>query len=305
MSDWAGVLSDARVVVLLTGFAYAAVADLRTREVSDRLWQLLGLLGLALGAALFAPEGSVPLILWVLVGVLTLEHLVPWDELLPPSWGNQADRMELVAYAAVTAIVGIAVGKYGLGDSAVPVAVIAVLATVLLSRALFELGALYGGADAKALMIAGLLLPLFPHPLLASTAVLTMALSAIPYSISLLTNAALLSLAVPLYLGILNLRRGEFSFPRGFTGFSLPVADLPGRFVWVRDPAVETDPTAEEVETSAEDEQLRRTTARKLKERGIARVWVSPQLPFLVLMALGALAAILAGNLILDLIALF
>ncbi len=305
MSDWAGVLSDARVVVLLAGFAYAAASDLRTREVTDRLWQGLGILGLALGVALFVPEGTVPLLLWVLVGVLTLEHLVPWDELLPSSWANQADRIELVAYAAVTVVVGIAVGRYGLGDSAVPVAVLAVLATVLLSRALFELGALYGGADAKALMIAGLLLPLFPHPILSSTAVLTTALSAIPYSISLLTNAALLSLAVPLYLGIRNLRRGEFSFPRGFTGFSLPVADLPGRFVWVRDSAVETDPAAEEVETSAQDEQLRRETARKLKERGIERVWVSPQLPFLVLMALGALAAILAGNLILDLIALF
>jgi len=302
VTGWASAWVDAPVVVLVVGFVYASVADLRAREVSDRLWQLLGVIGFALGFAVFGSGGTVPLLLWLLVGLLTLEHLVAWDDHLPKSWRPQADRLELAAYAASVAIVAIAVVRIGIGPSAVPVGVIAVLATVLLARVLFEVGALYGGADAKALMISGLLVPTFSHPLLASP-VSPYALGAIPFSIDLLTNAALLSVVVPVFLALRNLRRGEFAFPRGFTGYYLPVGDLPERFVWVRDPAAGELPTSEDAETSAEDERVRREVARRLAERGVRRVWVSPQLPFLVLMAAGAGAAILAGNLVLDIIA--
>jgi archaeal preflagellin peptidase FlaK len=300
---WAVALDDAPVAILLAGFAYASVADLRVREVSDRLWQLLGVLGVALGAVLFGAGGLVPLLLWLVVGLLTLEHLVSWDGLLPASWQDQADRIELAGYAIVVAIVAIAVGRYGLGPSAVPVGVIAVLATVLLARALFEVGALYGGADAKALMIAGVLVPTFPHPILAVPATVT-TLGAIPFSIDLLTDAALLAIVIPLFLAARNVYRGEFAFPRGFTGYSLPVGELPTKFVWVRDPAAGNGTSTDDAETSEDDARIRREAAERLALRGIARVWVSPQLPFLVLMALGAVAAILAGNLVLDGLAL-
>ncbi len=247
--------------------------------------------------------GAVPLLLWILVGLLTLEHLVAWDDLLPVAWRNQADRIELGGYVAAVVIVGVAAARYGLGPSGVPEAAIAALATVLLARALFEVGALYGGADAKALMVAGLLVPVFAQPLL-SVPLVAPVLAVIPFSIDLLTDAALFSLAVPCYLAFRNLRRGEFSFPRGFNGYSMPVAELPTKYVWVRDPAIEEPTDSEEPETSAEDEQLRRETARRLTERGVLRVWVSPQLPFLVLMAAGAVTALLAGNLILDILGL-
>jgi archaeal preflagellin peptidase FlaK len=304
VTDWASDLTGAQVAVLLAGFAYAAYADLRVREVSDHLWQGMGLLGLVLGGLAYGGAGPLPLFLWVLVGVLVLEHLAAWDSHLPAAWQEQADRIEFGAYGVAIVIVAAAAVRYGVGPSAVPLAVIAVLATVLLSRLLFEFGALYGGADAKALMIAGLLVPLFPQPLIGSSVELVVTLRVIPFSITLLTDAAVLSLAVPICLALLNLARGQFTLARGFTGYSLPVAELPHRFVWVRDPDVEPDPAAEDAETSEEDAEIRRRTAAKLADRGMTRVWVSPQLPFLVLMTCGTVAAILAGNLILDLIGL-
>lgn len=296
-------LVDAPVVVLLAGFAYASFADWRSREVSDRLWQLLGVVGVGLGAVRFGSNGPVPELLWLGVGLLTLEHLVSWDELLPASWRDQSDRIEFGGYAIALAVVAIAVGRYGLGPSGVPVEVIAVLATVLLARALFEVGALYGGADAKAMMVAGVLVPTFAHPVVSVPATAA-TLGAIPFSIDLLTDAALLAIAVPVFLAVRNLHRGEFSFPRGFTGYSLPVRELPSKFVWVRDPAAGEGPAADDAETSEDDTRIRREIAERLALRGVARVWVSPQLPFLVLMAIGAVAAILAGNLVLDGLAL-
>ena len=299
-----GALLAAEVTVLVVGFAYAAVADWREREVSDRLWQVRGVLGVALGALAIAPGGAWPLALWLVVGALVLEHLVAWDDALGERLDRYADLIEGIAYAVVTALVLAAVVELGIGPAAVPVGVVAVLATVLFARGLFELGILYGGADAKALMIAGVVLPIFATPLLTPGTSAILLLAVVPFSVNLLMDAALLSIAIPIGLAVRNVARGDFSFPRGFSGYRLPVRELPQKFVWLKDPLGGDGAAEREAETSEEDRRERTRLAAELETRGIDRVWVTPQIPFLVVMAFGAVAALLAGNLLLDLLAL-
>ncbi len=291
------------VVVLVGGFLYAAVADLREREVSDSLWQALGLAGFVLGVVAISPGGALPVALWIVVAALTLEHMFAWDERIGPRLGRHADVIELIAYVLVVVVIAGAVLRNGVGPTAVPVGAVAVLVSVVFARVLFEVGVLYGGADAKALMIAALLVPIFPSPLLVPSGPLSAVPSFLPFSLDLLTNAALLSVIVPLGLAVRNLIRGEFSFPGGFTGYLLPVEELPRRFVWVRDPAFRPEPDdVDEVDTSDEDHRRRVRIAQELTDRGVRRVWVTPQIPFLVLMAAGAITALLAGNLVIDLV---
>ncbi len=298
-------LQDVGVAVLLLGFAYAAASDLYEREVTDRLWQVLGAVGFALGVLVVAPGGVLPVVLWVLVGGLTLEHMFAWDDRLGEGVAAYADLFEVVAYLAVVLFVAIDALRVGLGPSGVPLPVVAVLATVVFARVLFEAGILYGGADAKALMIAGLLVPLFPSPGLGQPAALVPVTAVLPFSVDLLMNAALFSLAIPIGIGARNLARGQLRSIRGFTGYTIPVAELPHRYVWVKDPAVPPQREPEEpAETSSEDRERRAVLARDLEAQGVQQVWVTPQVPFLVLMAAGALAAVLAGNLVVDLIAL-
>lgn len=290
---------------LVVGFAYAAVKDLRDREVTDVLWQVLGVVGALLGAVSVAPGGVVPLLVWVAVAALTLQHMFPWDRKLGPRDDRRADLLELGAYIAVIALVGVVLARDGLGPSGAPVTAVAVLASVVFARVLFEAGVLYGGADAKALMTAALLVPIFASPPLLPAPGPFNVLAILPFAVNLLVNAALLSLVVPIALAARNVARGEFSFPRGFTGYSIPVEELPRRFVWVRDDrAGDLREQEEAVETSEQDRELRRRLATKLTEQGVRRVWVTPQLPFLVLMAVGAFSALLAGNLVVDLIRL-
>ncbi len=213
-----------------------------------------------------------------------------------------ADLLEGVAYAAVILTVVIEAIRVGVGPTGVPILAVAVLATVLFARALFEVGVLYGGADAKALMIAGLLVPLFPTPWLPQTASVALLLTFLPFSVNVLVDAALLSVAIPIGLGIRNAIRGEFEFPRGFSGYLIPVRELPDRFVWLKDPLSADARDEEEAETSEEDRELRVRAAKDLEARGVERVWVTPQIPFLVLLALGAVAALVSGNLILDIL---
>jgi archaeal preflagellin peptidase FlaK len=302
VGEW---LVATEIALLLVGFVYASIADLRTREVSDRLWQVLGVVALALGAVQVGPGGTLPLALWFLVGLLTLQHMFAWDSFLGGLGERFADLLELAFYLVVITAVAFAAARVGVGPTGVPYAVIAVLLTVIFARGLFEVGVLYGGADAKALMVAGFLVPVFANPWYVPDATTSVLNSVLPFAVNLLMDAALASVVVPIALAIRNLRRREFSFPRGFTGYSLPIDELPDRYVWVRDPAVTERGKDEEAgDTSEDDRNYRTQVAEQLRAKGIARVWVTPQLPFIVLMTIGAVAALLAGNLVVDLLAL-
>jgi archaeal preflagellin peptidase FlaK len=293
-------LLGALVALLLGGFGYAAVSDLRNREVTDRLWQILGIVGWVLGAVVVAPGGAVPVALWTLVGGFALQHMFPWDDLLGAA-DRFADLIEGAVYLAVILVVLVAAVRWGVGPAAVPIQVVALLVTVLFARALFEIGVLYGGADAKAIMIAGLLVPIFSSPLLPQSSGESLLLSVVPFPVNILVDAALLSVTIPIGIAARNLARGEFEFPRGFSGYTIPVRELPERFVWLKDPLLARG--EDEAETSEEDREIRVRAARELEARGVERVWVTPQIPFLVLLAVGAVAALLAGNLILDIFA--
>ena len=288
------------------GLGYGAVSDWRTREVSDLLWFVLALVGTALVLVGSWTSGLVPFLLYLMVAGLVIEHLLPWDVAVERVSESLPGVIEVVAYVLVLVVLIWSWLSFGVGAAGLPVGVLAVYAGVLLARTLFELGLLYGGADAKALMVTGLILPIAATPLLPVPAAALPPLALFPFSLTLLMNAALLSIAVPLGLALRNLVKGEFEFPRGFTGYVLPVRELPRRFVWLKDPTFGRDLTDEEqeVETTEEDIALRTRQRDALLAKGVDRVWVTPQLPFVILLTAGAISGILAGNLLYDLLAL-
>ncbi len=290
--------------VLVVGLLYGAYTDLRRREVSDRLWVVLGIAGAVLGLVDALTRSITDALLWVVVSVFVLEHMVPWDVALARRSENLPGIVEIVIYAAVGLLLAAEGLVHGIGPDGLPLTVLAVYAGVLFARALFEVGVLYGGADAKALMVAGLLVPLDAAPLLGLPASATTILAVYPFTVSLLMDAAIFSASVPIYLAIRNAVRGDFELPRGFTGYRIHVDELADRFVWLKDPTFDRDAEEEEVETTEDDVALRRRQQAELRARGVTRIWVTPQLPFIVFLAAGAVAAIVAGNLIFDLAAL-
>jgi len=84
----------------------------------------------------------------------------------------------------------------------------------------------FGGADAKALMTLALLFPAYPVFYLATDAYPLVATTLGVFSLTILTNAVLVGLAYPLYLGARNALRGDRSLVM-FVGRRTDVAALP------------------------------------------------------------------------------
>ncbi len=293
------LLTASGVGLLLAGLLVASVQDWKAREVHDGIWQVLGIAGAVLGGLAYVGD-AVAFALWVVLAAFVLEHLFPWDAPLERYSDRLPGWIEIVVYIAVTGTVLDTALRYGVGSSGVPIALLAVLATVLLARGLFEVGVLYGGADAKALIVAGFLVPLFARPFWTPASAAGL-LAIYPFALTVLINAALFAIVVPVGIAVRNASRHEFEFPRGFTGYRIPVDELPRRYVWLRDPTFSSrDAEEPEPETTEEDRALRERQAAELRRQGIVRVWVTPQLPFVLWILAGVVAALVAGNLAFD-----
>ena len=110
-------------------------------------------------------------------------------------------------------------------------------------------------------------------------------------------NGAVAAVAIPLALFARNARHGDWNGARTFTGYPLAVDQLPERFVWVTDPTFHRD---DDVETADDDRRLRERIRDELKAKGVAAVWVTPQIPFVVLLAVGVVLGVVFGNLLAD-----
>lgn len=146
---------------------------------------------------------------------------------------------------------------------------------------------LFGGADAKALMVLAFLCP-WPSP--------QGAVSLAP-AVDALANGSLLVLVVPLLALMVNLARGRFAFPAALLGKPMPLAKARAAHVWP-------------MQTVGPDGQVRWRYWQKagladlesdydsLHRAGLREVWVTAKVPFLVPLAAGLALAWWPGNLL-------
>jgi prepilin signal peptidase PulO-like enzyme (type II secretory pathway) len=291
-------LLDLRIGGLLVVFGLASYYDWKSREVRDELWLLGGLVGgalLFLGVDLSDPVWDA---LYVLLIIFVIQHFIPWDARLQ----QEPVLVTVIEGTLYAAVIILAAASYFWLQPPPPIEFYVVIVAVLIARALFESGLLYGGADAKALMAAAILVPLTPSPLAITLPVSLQSpvLGYIPFAFTMLVDGAVLTLVAPLVVLAYNLSKGERQIPRIFHMYRIPTAELPRRFVWLKDPPPPPHPREE---TTAEDEEIRTRQARELLEKGITEVWVTPQVPFLISLAGGAVLGVLVGDVLLWLIA--
>jgi preflagellin peptidase FlaK len=239
--------------------------------------------------------------------------------LIYASWRDLKSRSVTNRLWLLMIAVGIPLASYNLFIHRIPFLILltfSLLFTFALSYLLFRLR-LFGGADAKSLICISLLIPahptihLFSHHFPLSLPLNT-GFTPLPFAISTLLNATILSLIVPLTLFFYNLSKLRPEELRKnlrylFIGYQLPVDALSKvkhtRLVHLYEEKagnVERKVLFGGVEM---DNEVREKLKRYAAEGRIGEeVWVTPDLPFMLFITAGFGISILYGNFIVGFI---
>ncbi|MDP6899317.1 MAG: hypothetical protein QGF94_00585 [Candidatus Thalassarchaeaceae archaeon] len=160
---------------------------------------------------------------------------------------------------------------------------------------------LHGGADAKAMMLAALLIPSWngaPVPLLVDVH-----FTAMPPALSLMIWAGLAFLVLPFIMFIRNLKAGDaFPLEMSWHAFRMPLAEIPNNHVWLLEEMVDRPDGTRGVMRRMRP--LRGSRAEtdvaavidELAAEGCEKAWVTAKYPFLLFVFPAILPFILLGD---------
>lgn len=256
--------------------AHAAVCDLRTREVPDWHWAAIGLIGPIL--CLLSVQG---LSVCVLLGSVMLTVCMLSERL---------DGFRAVPVIVASAVL-MSVPVFTEDSGWTRYAGLSALAMYLLFYAMYVTGLFRGGADAKCLMSLALAFPVYPVsdplPLLW---VMDQPESLVAnLSMSVLVVSLALSLSSVFYVLCVNLRQG-YRGRRMLTAFPMDVGRARAEFVW----PVERMADGEKV--PYRDYDSREKILDELESVGVARVMVTPMIPFVVPATVSFAVVVLLGS---------
>jgi len=295
-----------RLGVGLAGLAVAAASDLRLRKVSDPLWIVLGSLGLVLLVAdLLVTSADLARYAATASGAFLFYAIFFGAPLFEEDRFHFRPARIGVFGLALALFLAAALRAPGLApaEAAATMELLTMPAMVVVYQVFYQVGLLHGGADAKGLIALTLLVPTYPDTspfpwIVLDPRVAPTLRVLFPFSLGVLTNAAILFLGLPLGYLLYNAARGDLRVPMAFFGYRADLRKLP-EHVW---PMERIDDRGEHVlvlfprrgRDSAKD-------LERLREAGIERVWVQPKVPFMVPLLGGFVLAIFAGNLLLGL----
>ena len=302
------ILSAARLTVALAFMIFASVKDWRTRRVPDRVWVIMGTIGLFLLAMeLFTSEtelffgtertfGMWHFLILIPVGVIFYDTF--WDR-EPIYDEGKVNLSPIMLYAVAVTAVAVMVYREGITmETGMLLAIPAVMCVFII---FYYMGVIRGGADAKALLALAIMFPVYP--VIASLPLISYPENAadvlhmtFPFTFLVLMNAAILhAISGPVLRFFKNLARGDRGFPEMLLGYRMDIADVPKNFVWPME-AVRDDEVVLIVFPSRKgdikDELL------KLRAKGLERIWVTPKDPFIIPMTLSIIFSAIIGNLV-------
>ncbi len=180
----------------------------------------------------------------------------------------------------------------------------------ILAYFLFQIGA-FGGADAKALIVLAIIFPVYPDLQFFGYALpLNRPLYDI-FALSILGNAALLTIVVPIGLAAYNIAKMGLHIDNPayiFMGYKTKIKALAGKHIRLIQVFEEVNGRIQShfkwggVEIN--EKKIRELKA--LSEKGLIRdeIWVTPGLPFMIPITAGFLIAVAYGDIMFELIRL-
>jgi len=280
---------------------YASYRDLKTRTVDNWVWHVMAWSGfLIMEYQFFTMDFDQRHILFTLPALILFMFFLTEDYIIyPDGWVNWP-WLGLLGVATVMVIYGIFVdGLLGFnhGDN---VRAFLIIIVILVSFMFFQIGLIPGGADAKAIMAMAFLIPVYPEiggfPLLSTSHISTghwIIERVFPPAITVLFNAVLFMVAIPVAFLIYNISKGDLKFPACLFGHTMDLSQVPKKHVWLME-GYEEDRHVWIYFPSRRKGQKK--MLRTLERKGHTRVWITPKFPFMVPLAMGYLSVFLLGN---------
>ena len=291
--DSAEAINALRLVLSLSILAYASFLDLRTRKVPNVYWIGLGVAGLGL------------ILVQLYVDEMPIEYLfvfVPILAILADVYlGSEEETMKakLTTFGKYALALGsILVLAYQYGGDEYFQHLLAIPIIMLFVVVMYMLDIVRGGADAKALISLSILFPFYPAfgslPFLHGET--SAAETLLPFSFSILVNAAIIGALTPLVFLAMNLSRREFAFPLGLLGYKLDTAEIANKHVWLMESIMDGKLVTHVRPRKQEDQKA---DIELLASSGYKRVWVTPKIPFIVPMLVSLILTTVVGNILL------
>jgi preflagellin peptidase FlaK len=157
----------------------------------------------------------------------------------------------------------------------------------------YYLGIVRGGADVKCLVVLSIIFPMYPYFTGLPLADVSPGLLSHVFvlSVSSLFLAAVLAIPIFVYFVVRNARAGIISRKMA-SGYRMDISKAEVAFVWPLEDIVEGELTYIKI---PKDEDISGIYSR-LKEAGHETVWVTPMIPFVVLITIAVAVIVLIGD---------
>jgi preflagellin peptidase FlaK len=260
----------------------ASVRDWKEREVSDVHWIALGAAGLVMFTVYSIYTTGFR---WEFACLAAGTALILLDVLL------DKEVNPLILYSAMALL--FVVPLYSNMSEDIFRAWASVPLCYLIYVGMYLLGIVRGGADAKCLIVLSIMFPLYPQ-------FLGMPLIEVPgtafsqifvFSISVLFVAAVMVIPVAVYFAARNIRGGNIS-KRMFSGYRMDISKAENSDVWPLEDVVEGVLTPIKLPKEEDVDGI----YIRLKEAGHNEVWVTPMIPFIIMITAAAALLVLIGN---------
>lgn len=153
--------------------------------------------------------------------------------------------------------------------------------------ALFQLGLIFGGADAKALMALAILVPFYPIIL-----DFPMWIDIMPFPWVVLANSVVIFLVIPLSLIVYNIAKRNMEFPYCTLGYRMSIEQAREKFVWPLEKIV--DGKRKFVRMPKEFDIGKELD--EFEKNGINEIWVTPKIPFMIPLLVGFVFSFIFGD---------
>ncbi len=165
-----------------------------------------------------------------------------------------------------------------------------------------------GGADAKLFLVLSVLFPIYPRfELMHRVFPLKASLSF--FVLSVLGNAVIASLLIPMMFAIYNIQKMGLHIDKPlyiFLGYKTKISELDGKKVWICQDFEEVNGRIKAYYTyhGIENNKKAIKKLKSLLKKGVIgnEVWVTPKIPFMIPITTGFFIAILYGDIIFELI---